>query len=238
MNNVGYEKHGPKRLVIGGSSGSGSLPFRVVDTTSGTVVHRGIAGFAGPVEDWLHHSTPPVPGVYWTGDFSPLIRQGQYVIIVDGGAGAPSGMSFPFKIETDIYARHTMAAVLSYFKGSRSSGQFDKRDKQLPVGQNGKTHVDVHGGWYDATADFGIHFNQVFRGPAAPFLVTTQVPLTAWAMFAAYAQIARRNNQQFTQIGNGLLDEAMYGADFLVRMQPKGGSFYSSINQPELDHPV
>ncbi|MGH8235181.1 MAG: glycoside hydrolase family 9 protein, partial [Rhodanobacteraceae bacterium] len=37
---------------------------------------------------------------------------------------------------------------------------------------------------------------------------------------------------------NGLLDEAMYGADFLVRMQPKGGSFYSSINQPELDHPV
>ncbi|MGH8190234.1 MAG: glycoside hydrolase family 9 protein [Rhodanobacteraceae bacterium] len=238
VNNLGYETHGPKRLVFGGSSGSRPLPFQVLDTTSGAIVHRGTADFVGPVDDWDQHGVPPVPRVYWVGDFSSLTRPGQYVIAVGGNAKAPSGVSCPFLIEADLYARHTMSDVLHYFKGSRSSGQFDKRDRRLPIGQHGKQHVDVHGGWYDATADFGIHFNQVFRGPAAPFLVTTQVPLTAWVLFASHAQIARPKNPQFTQIANWLLDEAMYGADFLVRMQPRDGSFYASIEQPELDHPT
>jgi hypothetical protein len=236
VNNVGYEPRGPKRIVIGGESGSGTLPFEVVDTTSGAVVHRGQATFVGPVERWAEDASPAVPKVYWTADLSALTTEGQYVVVVGGRNGADS-VSYPFLVQADIYARKTLSPILHYFKGSRSSGQYAKRDSHLPVGQGGQTYVDVHGGWYDATGDFGIHFGQAF--PNAPqFLTSTQVPLLAWVLFAAYGQLQRRQNGQLAVARAWLLDEAMYGADFLVRMHPKNGSFYSSINQPELDKPT
>jgi hypothetical protein len=226
VNNVGYEHAGPKRFVIGAADGSGPMPFQVIDMIGGNVVMRGSADFAGPVADW-QQSNPQVPAVYWTGDITSLRRQGQYVIV------AGDGTSYPFLIEKNVYERHTMNHVTHYFKGSRCSGLFDKKDRNLPIGQNGKKTVDVHGGWYDATADLGIHFNQVFTGPTAPFLVTTQSPLAAWVQFASARQLKRRWTSEFTQLHYWLLDEGMYGADWLVRMQPAGGSFYSSINQPE-----
>lgn len=236
-NNVGYEPAGAKRFVAGADSGSGPLPFRVLDSTTGAVAYSGTAQYAGQVEDWAASSHPAVPAHYWAGDFSPLTRQGQYVIAVDTPAGqAPfAGLSYPFLIEPDVYERHALAHVLQYFKGSRCSGQFDKVDANLPVGAGGSQRVDVHGGWYDATGDFGIHFSQVFRGPAAPYLITLAVPLTAWVLTASYDQLLRRDDTELTQLGNWTLDEALFGADFLVRMKAPDGSFYSSISQPEGD---
>ncbi|MBV9854358.1 MAG: glycoside hydrolase family 9 protein [Streptosporangiaceae bacterium] len=232
VNNVGYEADGPKRLVVGAAHGSGPLAYQLVDTTSGAVVHRGVARFAGPVADW-RRASPQVPAVYWTGDFSGLARQSQYIVVAGDADGSDVGWSYPFQIEAHLYERHTMSHVLHYFKGSRSSGPFEKRDRRLPVGQNGTHFVDVHGGWYDATGDLGIHFAQYFQGPTAPYLVTTQAPLTAWVLFASLRQIERRWSDQYTQLRYWLLDEAMYGADWLVRMQPADGSFYWSIDQPE-----
>jgi hypothetical protein len=237
VNNVGYEPHGPKRIVIGGESGSGTLPFDVVDTTSGAIVHHGQATFVGPVERWAEEASPAVPKVYWTADLSALTAEGQYVVVVGGRNGA-DGVSYPFLVQEDVYARKTLSPVLHYFKGSRSSGEYAKWDRHLPVGKGGTEHVDVHGGWYSAAGYFGIHFAQTFRGPAAPFMATAITPLLAWVLFAAHAQIRRRRNPQLAVASNWLLDEAMYGADFLVRMHPKDGSFYSSIAQPELDQPT
>src|ERR1700728_1995173 len=77
-NNVGYESTGTKSFVIGAGSGSGALPFRVLDTTTGAVAFSGTAQFVGPVDDWATDSYPAVPACYWSGDFSPLTRQGQY----------------------------------------------------------------------------------------------------------------------------------------------------------------
>ncbi len=232
VNNVGYEAHGPKRIVIGGAAGSGALPFQVVDTSTGAVAQEGQAGFVGAVERWAQDASPRVPQVYWTGDISSLTKAGQYVVVVGAHDGLAAGVSYPFLVQADLYARKTLSPLLHYFKGSRSSGQYAKWDSHLPVGKGGQEYVDVHGGWYDATGDFGIHFGQAF--PHAPqFLTSTQAPLLAWVLFAAYAQVQRRRDEQLAVIGNWLLDEAMYGADFLVRMHPQDGSFYSSIAQPE-----
>jgi hypothetical protein len=231
VNNVGYEATGPKRFVVGAASGSGPLPYQVLDTTSGAVVYAGTADFAGPVPDW-RQATPQVPAVYWTGSFDKLTRMGQYVIVA-GRGGQDFGYSYPFQVESGLYERHTMSHLMHYFKGSRSSGPFDKRDRHLPIGPKGTRFVDVHGGWYDATGDLGIHFAQYFKGPAAPYLVTTQAPLLAWVLFASMRQLDRRWSDEFTQLRYWLLDEAMYGADWLVRMRPADGSFYWSIDQPE-----
>ncbi|HEU0276264.1 MAG TPA: glycoside hydrolase family 9 protein [Rhodanobacteraceae bacterium] len=237
VNNVGYEPRGPKRIVIGGESGSGPLAFDVVDTSSGAVVHRGQATFVGAVERWAQDASPAVPKVYWAGDLSALATEGQYVVVVGSRAGTADSVSYPFLIQADIYARKTLSPILHYFKGSRSSGQYAKRDSHLPIGKGGTEFVDVHGGWYDAAGDFGIHFGQAFPH-AQQFLTSTQVPLLAWVLFAAYGQLQRRRDGQLAVASAWMLDEAMYGADFLVRMHPKEGSFYSSIAQPELDKPT
>jgi hypothetical protein len=242
-NHIGYEADGAKRFVIGGSTrpsaaGAG-LPYQIYDTTTGEEVYRGTATYRGQIEQWASQASPAVPAYYWSGDFSGFTATGQYVIVVPGAAGVPglSGVSVPFLVESDLFERHALSHVVHYFKGSRSSGQFDKADAHLPVGAtDGTEFVDVTGGWYDATGDFGIHFSQVFRGPAAPYLITLSVPLTAWALFASYDALHARKDTQLTQLCNWTLDEALFGADFLVRMKAPNGSFYSSIDQNETNY--
>jgi hypothetical protein len=240
-NNIGYEASSLKRFVIGAGAKptSSSLPYQIFDTASGKAVFSGKATFSGQVEQWAAQASPAVPAYYWSGDFSELTRKGQYVIVIPEAAGVPglSGVSVPFLIESDLYEQHALSHVLHYFKGSRSSGQFDKADGHLPIGAaDGTEFVDVSGGWYDATGDFGIHFSQVFDGPAAPYLITLSVPLTAWALFASYEALHARKDTEFTQLGNWTLDEAMYGADFLVRMKAPNGSFYFTISQNETNN--
>lgn len=240
-NNIGYEASSLKRFVIGADAqpATPELPYQIFDTASGKAVFSGTATFTGQVEEWATQSSPAVPAYYWSGDFSGLTQKGQYVIVIPEAAGAPgiSGVSVPFLIESDLYEQHALSHVLHYFKGSRASGQFDKADSHLPIGAaNGTEFVDVSGGWYDATGDFGIHFSQVFQGPAAPYLITLSVPLTAWALFASYEALHARKDTEFAQLCNWSLDEAMFGADFLVRMKVPNGSFYFSIDQNETNY--
>ena len=54
-------------------------------------------------------------------------------------------------------------------------------------------------------------------------------------LFASYDQLSRRNDSNLVGLTAWLLDEGMFGADFLTRVHPKGLSFYSSVSQPEAD---
>src|ERR1700761_58152 len=57
-------------------------------------------------------------------------------------------------------------------------------------------------------------------------------PVAAWSLFATYAELERRGDENFRQYKRRLLDEAMYGADFLVRMKSPNGSFYRTVDAP------
>lgn len=230
-NNIGYEMTGPKRAVIGGTGPHrGPLPFRIVDISTGASVYRGLARDSGYVDDWRDDHFPEVPGRFWTADFSPLSRAGQYVLQVTASAGY-SAYSRPFRIEQNLLERRTLSHVLHYFKDSRSSGQFDKFDRQLPMSGTTK-RFDAHGGWYDAAADWGKHFTQL---SSATYFNTLSIPLTAWVLFASYDQLATRGDLDFTALWAWLLDEGMYGSDYLTRVHKAGESFYSSVSQPEGD---
>lgn len=195
--------------------------------TTGQVVHRGTATYAGPVADWLGHTSPAVPQFFWTADFSSFTGTGQFVLTVGGGTSAP------FRIEPDLLERRTLSHVVHYFKDSRSSGQFDKADHALPIKGVPGT-FDAHGGWYDAAADWGKHFTQLSN---ASFFNTLSIPLTAWVLLAAHDELAARDDtvHDFVSLTTWLLDEAMFGADYLARVHKAGQTFYSSVSQPEAD---
>jgi len=214
VNNVGYEPHGVKRAVIAGRSAPGH--FRVVDALTGKTAYKGKAHDAGEVRDWGSRR-------YWIADFSGLRDEGTYVVEVNDGT-----RSAPFLVEGRLLQRYTLSHVTHYFKGSRCSGQFDKFDHSLPV-QGSTQHVDAHGGWYDATGDFGKHFTQLSN---LSYFNTLSIPLTAWVLFASYRLLAAREDPDLTQIETWLLDEAIHGADYLARVHVAGGSFYGSVSQP------
>ncbi len=92
--------------------------------------------------------------------------------------------------------------------------------------------VDLRGGWYDATGDYGIHFSH--QNPTSYFN-PQQVPLVAWSLLASYRLLESRHNNNFTEYERRLLDEGLFGADFITRMKRPHGSFFESISAPGPD---
>ncbi|MEV4317136.1 glycoside hydrolase family 9 protein [Actinocrispum sp. NPDC049592] len=225
VNNVGYDVNGPKRAIIATQDWTRTpLPFTVVNA-GGAAVFRGVTKPAIQVEDWQHDRFPAGPGNFAVADFSALSTPGEYTVAFG------NVRSWPFRIEQDVLEHMTLGQVVHFFKDSRSDGQYDKADRKLAIGTTGKTW-DAHGGWYDAAADWGKHFTQLSQ---LSYFNTLSIPLTAWVLFAAHDNLVQRKNSNYVAAMSWLLDEGLFGADFLVRMHVQEKSFYGSVHQPEAD---
>ncbi|GLZ28260.1 endochitinase [Lentzea sp. NBRC 105346] len=221
-NNIGYEASGPKRAVIA----DGGPAFTLVDVATGGVVFRGVAKKSAPVPDWQANHFPAIPASFSVADFSAFTKPGEYVIVVGGVA------SRPFVIEPQVLERRALPHVVRFFRDSRSFGEYDRVDRNLPYEGDPAIRVDAHGGWYDAAADWSKHFTQLSK---YSFCNTLQLPLTAWVLWAAYDELTRRNDPNFVHLRDLLLDEALYGAEYLARVKMPNGSFYGSVRQPQED---
>src|SRR5262249_4935687 len=108
-------------------------------------------------------------------------------------------------------------------------GLLDKADRNLPFDGDKDNRVDVHGGWFDATGDYGKHLSHLSY---STYFNPQQIPMTAWSLFKTYEQLKQREDANFRQYKRRLLDEAMFGADYLVRVKNPEGSFYRSVGAP------
>ena len=120
--------------------------------------------------------------------------------------------------------QRTFSDVLHYFKSQRCSGIYDHADSQARL-LNSDTRVDVHGGWYDASGDVSKYLSHLSY---ANFLNPQQTPMIVWNMLKAY-EVAEDQTDvaDFTRVR--LLEEALFGADFLMRMQHADGFFYTTV---------
>ncbi len=118
--------------------------------------------------------------------------------------------------------------MLFYFKSQRASGDIDRADQRLAL-PDGSGVVDLRGGWYDATGDYGIHLSH--QNPTSYFN-PQQVPLVVWTLLKSYRTLESRQDDNFSEYERRLLDEGLFGADFLVRMKRPGGSFLETISAP------
>ncbi|MFT4113436.1 glycoside hydrolase family 9 protein [Silvibacterium sp.] len=219
VDQVGYEPGATKIALIRGTADDHPARFVLKEISTGKTVLEGAVSPAGTVDKW--------GGTYWTADFSALHDKGEYELEVG------NTHSSIFTIEPDILEKETLSNVLYYFKGQRSSGLNDAADRHLkdPYGPG---TIDGHGGWYDATGDYGIHLSH--QNPTSYFN-PQQVPLVAWSVLASYRTLEARNaaahgEDNYSEIDRRLLDEGLFGADFLVRMKRPGGSFYETISAP------
>src|SRR6202000_260764 len=134
--------------------------------------------------------------------------------------------SSSFIIEKNLLERETLSDVIYYFKGQRASGDFDRADRHLKL-PDGTDFADLHGGWYDATGDYGIHLS---HQNLTSYFNPQQVPLVVWSLLKTYLNLQSRGDDDFTEYERRLLDEGLFGADFLTRLRRPGGSFYQSID--------
>lgn len=214
VDQVGYDTLAPKHAIVQGTASDRFTAFQVIDIDTGKVVLKGVPAHAGQVDHWNDWH-------YWTLDFSALQTPGRYRIAVDGNVRTAS---LPFRVTGDVLKRYTLSNVLYYFKGQRVSGAMDRADAHLKnPDPAGSAYVDLHGGWYAATGDYGVHLAEA---------KSQEVPLVAWSLIAAWRNLSATGSQNYAQYDRRLLDEATYGADFLVRSHVPGGSFYQSISAP------
>jgi len=236
-NQVGYEPRAPKKAIIQGRAGEAFASFTVRSFPGGEAVFSGAPVHAGPVAKWKDWD-------FWTVDWSAVTAEGSYVIEVAGGASragastdpsrtassspdpAPLLRSHPIVVQKNALLRNTLSDVLYYFKGQRSSGLWDKADRAMAFeGRPGV--VDVHGGWFDATGDYGKHLSHLSY---STYFNPQQISLTAWGLFTALRELERRDDPALRQHRKRLLDEALFGADYLVRIKDPRGSFYITIS--------
>ena len=219
VDQVGYETDAQKRAILMGTSADHPKRFSLVDDADGGVVMTGGVTAGEQVGHWGGR-------VFWTADFSSWKKPGRYEVRVQTAAGDIH--SSAFAIEENLLERRTLSNVLFYFKGQRASGSFDAADRHLRV-PGSEAFVDLHGGWYDATGDYGIHLS---HQNLTSYFNPQQVPLVAWSLLKSYSVLRERGDDNFSEYERRLLDEGLFGADFLVRLKRPGGSFFQSIDAP------
>ncbi len=212
-NQIGYEPLGAKKSVIQGYAGDVFAAFTIKSYPGGEVVLTGTPTHVGPVAKWKDWD-------FWTIDWSAVDKEGAYVI----NAGAVR--SHPILVQKNALERNTLSDVVYYFKGQRSSGLWDKADRKMTF--EGKVGtIDIHGGWFDATGDYGKHLSHLSY---SSYFNPEQVSLTAWSLFMTLRELERRADPNFKQYQKRLLDEALYGADYLVRSKDPKGSLYITVS--------
>jgi len=220
-NQVGYDSSGPKKAVVQARAGDAFTAFTVKSFPGGEIVLSGMPRHDGPVRKWKDWD-------FWTVDWSAVDKEGAYVIECSSHAGAAAGTvrSHPILVQKNALERNTLSDVIYYFKGQRSSGLWDKTDRKMTFeGKSGT--VDMHGGWFDASGDYGKHLSHL---SFSTYFNPQQVSLTAWSLFGTLRELERRGEPYFKQYQKRLLDEALFGADYLVRSKNPKGSFYITVS--------
>ncbi|WP_413112684.1 glycoside hydrolase family 9 protein [Thaumasiovibrio sp. DFM-14] len=205
-NHLGYECRGPKLAVIKGPI----LNARYVELrhlNDQRLVLQLPLPACGPVAQW--HT-----GEYASIDFSHMCDEGEYYLQVG------EHVSHPFRV-TEGLLHKPFSDLLHYFKSQRCSGRFDSADRNAKRYQTDET-IDVHGGWYDASGDVSKYLSHLSY---ANHLNPQQIPMVVWNMLASLT--LQPEQPAYTQAR--LLDEALYGCDFLTRMQSSDGYFYMTV---------
>ena len=148
VNHMGYSVGKPKKVVVQTDGQElKRLGFSIL-RQDGTRAYAGKLVPYGEVASW--HT-----GSYYAGSFDSLDEEGVFTIRIG------ASVSESFEITAHSATMRLMNAVTYYFKAQRDSGEWLLDDSALPFAGERDGIVDAHGGWYDATGDYGIHLSHL-----------------------------------------------------------------------------
>ncbi|HZQ69464.1 MAG TPA: glycoside hydrolase family 9 protein [Terriglobales bacterium] len=217
-NHLGYEPEAPKHAVILGKQSDTVSDCALNDSRNQRQVLAVHPAHAGPVSKWRDWN-------FWTLDFDSFRNEGSYYLSCRTSQG--DVRSFPFAIQKYLLDRKTLSDVIYYFKEERSSGPMDEADRHLHFDGKKPGTLDAHGGWWDATGDYGKHLSHL---SFSTYFNPQQIPLVVYSLLKSEQELDRRGLPEFARYKDRMLDEALFGADYLVRVKDPNASFYRSIS--------
>jgi hypothetical protein len=219
INHVGYDLRGSKKFVVQAPSELTVAGFQVIDGQGKPVfegkLERG--GKLDKVDGWKR-------GRFLRGDFSAVDRPGSYRIQV----AAPGGQvrSETFSVAPRLLPETLLFDLLFFLKSQRSSGIYDLTDRTMTFFGEKRRAVDVRGGWFDASGDVSKYLSHLSY---ANYMNPQQTPFVVWSLIEASERLTPVKSVRLGALQPRLLEEAIYGADFLVRMQDPAGYFYLTV---------
>lgn len=217
VNQVGFDAKGPKTAVIGADHKlSGKTEFHLINTLNNKTEFTGNLGSPQNIDEWT-------PGkIYYKADFSSFQKSGKYLLslTIDG----KSYTSYPFEIEEDALAKLTISSIIHYYNKQRANTPDElAADAHMHMAGSDKT-VDMRGGWCDASGDVSKYFSHLAY---ANFVSPQQTPLVVWSMVSASESIPKLLTKW--NIKDSLDNEALYGADYMMRALSKDDYFYMIV---------
>jgi hypothetical protein len=216
-NQVGFDSNAPKIAVI---SVDHQLPtnstFSIYRIDNNKIAFTGALGAAQTIDEWA-------PGkIYYRADFSAFDKSGKFILGV--AAGGKSYFSNPFEIGENALAKLTISSIIHYYNKQRANTPAElAADTHMHMIGSDKT-VDMRGGWCDASGDVSKYFSHLAY---ANFMSPQQTPLVVWSMASASEAIPGLLIKW--KIKDSLDDEALYGADYMMRALSKDDYFYMIV---------
>jgi hypothetical protein len=217
VNQVGFDSKGPKTAVISVDHKlSGKTEFHLINTLNNKTEFTGNLNNPQSIDEWT-------PGkIYYKADFSSFQKSGKYKvsIIIDD----KTYTSFPFEVEENALAKLTISSIIHYYNKQRANTPGElAADAHMHMAGSDKT-VDMRGGWCDASGDVSKYFSHLAY---ANFVSPQQTPLVVWSMVSASESIPKLLTKW--NIKDSLDNEALYGADYMMRALSKDDYFYMIV---------
>jgi hypothetical protein len=217
INQVAYDQMAPKCAVVETASRLPSASrFWIEDAATRAVAFTGPLPAAQECAEWF-------PGRYfYRVDFSGFNQAGRFRLLVE--ADGKQYPSFDFLVGASILAGEAVPAIIGFYRHQRADTEPElEADRQLQL-YGGTNTVDLRGGWCDASGDVSKYFSHLAY---ANFMSPQQTPLVVWSLVntldTAPGLVGRLN------AGAPLRDEALYGADYLLRSLAPEGYFYMTV---------
>lgn len=216
VNQVGFDPKSPKIALIEYDSKLPNTSFDIIDISSQKAVFNGAVGSPESIDEWK-------PGkLFFKADFSSFQTPGDYKITIKIANQTYS--SATFSIEENILAKRTISSIVHYYNKQRANTPEElEADKNILLYGSTKK-VDVRGGWCDASGDVSKYFSHLAY---ANFVSPQQTPLVTWSLINTSETISKKLVQW--NIKNSLDNEALWGADYMMRCLSDEDYFYMIV---------
>lgn len=216
VNQVAYNTDKSKKAVISTDNLlSSDAHFYLLDSSGKTVFDAAVTK-PQQINEWM-------PGKYlYVADFSKFHRDGNYKVCIKITGETITSPSF--QIGKNALARLAIPSIAHYYRKQRANTPVEwQADKNIPVGTTGRT-ADLRGGWCDASGDVSKYFSHLAY---TNFMSPQQTGLVTWSLINSAEKIPDLLNQW--KVKDSVEDEALWGADYIMRDLSDSGFFYQVV---------
>ncbi|MCF0215975.1 MAG: glycoside hydrolase family 9 protein [Fibrobacteraceae bacterium] len=209
-NHVGYDSQFPKTIIVKSDADLSGADFQILQ--GGNPVFTGKLSKGQNPDNWAQQK-------FFVADFSDLDASGDFTFKVTENGNPVTTEAF--KVVENNLATNVLPSVLQYFKDDRATkSNIWEADGKVKLYES-QTTVNVQGGWYDASGDASKYLSHLSY---ANYLNPQQIPLTTWGLAFTAEKLSTNSTLQ-----TPLKEEAVWGADFLLRMLSPEGYFYMTV---------